>query len=125
MSTHIRTPKIENNYWEKLRLEEGWFSFLALLLAFMTVVWSIEGAHWADGSNLLPRAALVSFLIGFGLARVRFVPSLLAHSFIVSVGLVFVGLLVSPYGDVHYTDWTRRLGSTVLKVVRWCEDAIQ
>lgn len=120
-----RTQKIENNYWEKLRLEEGWFSFLALLLAFMTVVWSIEGAHWADGSNLLPRAALVSFFIGFGLARVRFVPTLLAHSFIVSVGLVFVGLLVSPYGDVQYTEWTRRLGSTVLTVVRWCEDALQ
>jgi transglutaminase-like putative cysteine protease len=122
MST--RTQKIQNNYWEKLKLEEGWLSFLALLLAFMTVVWSIEGANWVEGSNLLPRAALVSFFIGFGLARVRFVPALLAHSFIVSVGLVFVGLLVSPYGDVQYSDWTRRLGSTVLTVVRWCEDAI-
>ncbi len=119
------TQKIGNNSWGKLKLEEGWFSFLALLLALMTVVWSIEGAHWADGSNLLPRAALVSFFIGFGLARVRFVPALLAHSFIISVGLVFVGLLVSPYGDVQYSEWTRRLGSTVLTVVRWCEDAIQ
>lgn len=123
MST--RAKNLEPSLLEKFRLDEGWFSLFALLLAFMTVVWSIEGAHWVDGSNLLPRAALVSFFIGFGLARVRFVPTLLAHSFIVSVGLVFVGLLVSPYGDTQYDEWTRRLGSTVLTVVRWIEDAFQ
>ncbi|MBN9387147.1 MAG: DUF4129 domain-containing protein [Chloroflexi bacterium] len=123
MST--RTRKLEPTTFDKFKLEEGWFSLFALLLAFMTVVWSIEGAHWVDGSNLLPRAALVSFFIGFGLARVRFVPTLLAHSFIVSVGLVFVGLLVSPYGDTQYDEWTRRLGSTVLTVIRWIEDAFQ
>jgi hypothetical protein len=125
MSTRTNTKILEPTVLEKFRLEEGWFSLFALLLAFMTVVWSIEGAHWVDGSNLLPRAALVSFFIGFGLARVRFVPTLLAHSFIVSVGLVFVGLLVSPYGDTQYDEWTRRLGSTVLTVVRWVEDAFQ
>jgi transglutaminase-like putative cysteine protease len=116
--------QVEPTYWEKLKLEEGWFSFFALLLAFMTVVWSIEGAHWADGSDMLPRAALVGFLVGFGLAKVRFIPGLLAHSFMVSVGMVFVGLLVAPFADKNYDDWSRKLGSTVLRVVKWFEAAL-
>src|SRR5436309_10525953 len=105
--------RVETTYWEKLKLEEGWFSFFALLLAFMTVVWSIEGSRWVTGGELIPRAALVGFLIGFGLAKVRFIPGLLAHSFMVSVGMVFVGLLVSPFADKNYEDWSRKLGSTV------------
>jgi len=31
---------------DKFKLDEGWFSLAALVLAFMTVVWSIEAAHW-------------------------------------------------------------------------------
>ncbi|HEX2911385.1 MAG TPA: transglutaminaseTgpA domain-containing protein, partial [Chloroflexia bacterium] len=116
--------RIDNDMLEKLRLEEGWFSFFALLLAFMTVVWSIQGANWADGSAIFPRIALVGLFVGFGLAKVRFVPTLLAHSFMLSVGMVYVGFMVAPYGDPRYTEWTQKLGSTVLRVVRWIEGAI-
>ncbi len=121
MSTRRR---VEPNFLDKYRLEEGWFSFLALLLAYMTVVWSIQASKWVDGSYLLPQAALVSFLIGFGLSKVRFVPSLLAHSFMISVGMVFIGLLVGPFTDDRSSGWSQKLGSTVLRVVRWCESAI-
>ncbi len=108
----------------RLKLEEGWFSLLALGLAFMTVVWSIEGARWTQGVSLLSRAAVVAFLLGFVLAKVRFVPGLLAHSFMISVGLVFVGVLVFPYVDARYAndDWTRKLGSIVIRVVKWGEN---
>ena len=123
MSTRRR---VETSVFDKFKLEEGWFSFLALLLAFMTIVWSIQGANWVhEGSRILPQVALVSFFVGFGLSKVRFVPSLLAHSFMLSVGMVFVGLLVSPLvKDDKGSSWTQLLGGTVLRVVRWCETAI-
>src|SRR5689334_16858495 len=90
----------------------------------MIVVWSVEGAKWVDGAYLLPRAALAGFVLGLALAKIRFIPALLGHSFIISVGLVFVGLLVSPYADPAYkNDWSRQLGSTVLQVVQWFQDA--
>jgi transglutaminase-like putative cysteine protease len=122
MSTKRR---VETTIWDKLRLEEGWFSLFALFLAFMIVVWSVEGAKWVDGAYLLPRAALAGFVLGLALAKIRFIPALLGHSFIISVGLVFVGLLVAPYADPAYkNDWSRQLGSTVLQVVQWFQDAI-
>ena len=114
----------EPSVLDKFKLEEGWFSLLASLLAFMTVVWTIQAAKWVDGSNLLPEAAVVSFLIGFGLAKVRFVPALLAHTFMLSVGTIFIALLVGPYTDDPTPNWNQRLGNTLLRVVHWCQSAI-
>ncbi len=122
MSTRRR---VETILWDKLKLDEGWFNLFALLLAFMSVVWSIEGAKLVDGGYLLPRLGLLGFLVGFGLAKTRFIPAMLGHSFMVSVGMVLVGLMVGPFGDPLYKeDWSKQLGNTVLRVVRWCENAI-
>lgn len=89
----------------------------------MTVVWSIEGAEWTKGTWILSRAGLVALLLGFVLAKVRFVPGLLAHSFMFSVGMVFVGVLVFPFIGSQYedADWTKKLGGVVLRAVKWGE----
>jgi transglutaminase-like putative cysteine protease len=117
--------QVQPTIWDKLRLEEGWFSFLTLFLATMTVAWSVEGGKWLPGSEILPWAAAAGFVVGFGLAKIRFVPALLAHAFMLSVGLVFTGMLTLPFvTDVLYADWTRKLGIIVLRVVRWVESAV-
>jgi hypothetical protein len=116
--------KLDLNAIEKYKLKEGWFSFATLFLAFMTVVTSIIGGDWQVGINILLGIGLVSFLLGFVLARTQFVPPILSHSFMLSVGMVFVGLQVFPYTDAQYTSWSEKLGSTVLAVIRWCQRAL-
>ncbi|MEI6045138.1 MAG: transglutaminase domain-containing protein [Chloroflexota bacterium] len=113
----------KKTFLDKLKLDEGWFSLIALSLAFMTVVWSIEGAHWTKGLEILPQAGIVALLLGFVLAEVRFVPGLLAHSFMLSVGMVFIGVLAFPFVDSlsQDADWSKRLGSVVLRTVKWSQ----
>lgn len=112
------------NALEKYKLKEGWFSFATLFLAFITVLSSIVEGRWENGINILVGTGLLAFFLGFGLARIRFVPAILAHSFMISVGMVFVGIQVFPYTDPQYKSWSEKLGSTVLAVVRWCQEAI-
>lgn len=90
-----------------------------LLLVFMTTVWSIQGAHWVDGTEILAGAGLLGFLVGFGLAKTRFVPGLLAHSFMLSVGMVVVGILILPHIDDTENEWWSKLGLAVRRVVKW------
>jgi len=107
------------NWYDRFRLSEGWFSFAMLLLVFMTVVWSIQGAHWVDGTEILAGAGLLGFLVGFGLAKTRFVPGLLAHSFMLSVGMVVVGILILPHIESSESEWWSKLGLAVRRVVKW------
>jgi transglutaminase-like putative cysteine protease len=46
-----------------------WFTFLIVLLAFLSVVGSVDGAHPVDGMPSLYPIALVGLLLGFFLAR--------------------------------------------------------
>jgi transglutaminase-like putative cysteine protease len=48
---------------------------------------------------------------------------MLAHSFMLSVGLVVVSFLSFPYGDPRVVDWMGKLGNTVTRIVRWLETA--
>jgi transglutaminase-like putative cysteine protease len=111
------------NKLRPVRLEEGWLSLLALVVAFMTVIWSVEGAQWTEGVWILPRIAIPALALGVVLAKVRFVPGLLSHSFMLSVGMVLVGVMVFPFVGVQYVDddWTKKLGGVVLRVVKWGE----
>lgn len=120
----INKNRVDTTFWDKFKLDEGFLSLIALLLAFMTVVWSIQSGNWLEGLYVLSWAGLFGFGIGFLLSRIRFVPSLLAHSFMLSVGMVVTGLLVAPFVNVPFADWSKKLGSAVLRVVKWCENAI-
>ncbi len=121
----VTKQQVEVKFWDKLKLEEGWLSLIAVFLAFITVMWSIEGANWVEGSYIITRVGLAGFVAGLALAKIRFIPALLSHAFVVSVGMVFVGIMVMPYADPAYkNDWSRQLGSTILRTVRWGENAI-
>lgn len=117
--------KLNNSWLRRLHLEEGWLSFVLLFVVVMTVVWSIQSAHWVAGSEVLSTAALLGFAVGFVLARTRFVPAILAHSFMLSVGLVLVGLFIFPYTDQRFDEWYYKMGSTVQRVARWLASAFQ
>ncbi|MEI7556213.1 transglutaminase domain-containing protein [Candidatus Chlorohelix sp.] len=117
--------KLSTSWLRRLHLEEGWLSFVLLLLAVMTVVWSLQTAHWVAGSEILSTTALLGFAVGFVLARTRFVPAILAHSFMLSVGLVLVGLLIFPYTDQRFDEWYYKMGNAVQRVARWLASAFQ
>lgn len=116
--------KFDLNALEKYKLREGWLSFLTLFVAFITVINSIVAGGWQNGVHIISTIGLVAFLLGFVLARTRFVPATLAHSFMLSVGMVFIGFQVFPYTDPQYTSWSEKLGSTVLTVVHWIQNAV-
>jgi transglutaminase-like putative cysteine protease len=121
----MATSSLSNkpDWLKKLRLREGWLTFCLLLVVFMTVIWSLQNARWSFGSEILTAAGLLGFLVGFALAKTRFVPALLAHSFMISVGMVMIGILIFPYTDPRYEEWYYKMGSTVQRVVRWLSAA--
>jgi TgpA N-terminal domain len=114
---------VNNEITERFKLKEGWITFLFLFLAFIAIVWSIQGAGWVRGSDILTPAGILGFLVGFGLALLRFVPGIIAHAFTFSVGLVTVSFFSFPYGDPKILDWWSKLGNTVTRIYRWSETA--
>lgn len=120
----IKHTKFDLNSLEKYKLREGWISVITLFVAFVTVINSLIAGNWQTGINIIGNIGILAFVLGFILARARFVPATLAHSFMISVGMVFVGFQVFPYTDPTYNSWSEKLGSTVLSVVRWIQNAV-
>lgn len=79
----------------KLKLQEGWATFLLLVFMLLSVVWSVLAADWTDGLQILPWVGLAALLLGLVLAKRRRVPSLLAHAISLILGAVWVVLLLS------------------------------
>ena len=79
----------------KLRLEEGWTSFLLVMLMLLALVWSVRAAEWIDGLGILTWIALVAMLFGLVLAKMRRLPAILAHLLSLGVGIAWVAVLLS------------------------------
>jgi len=84
----------------KLKLEEGWTSFLFLMLMLLSVVWSVQAAEWTDGLGVLQWVALAAMLLGLFLAKQRHVSAVMAHLLSLGIGAVWVtlvlGIVFSP-----------------------------
>ena len=52
-----------------LEPDEGWLSVLLLLAMVMSTIWSIDQAHWVEGTGILFPTALVGMFAGMLLAR--------------------------------------------------------
>ncbi|HEX5502159.1 MAG TPA: transglutaminase domain-containing protein, partial [Thermomicrobiales bacterium] len=70
----------------RLRLREGWTTFLLLAGTIFSVVWAIQGANWADNLDILTPIALLGLALGLGLAKIRRLPALAAHAIAFLVG---------------------------------------
>ncbi|MBM4429027.1 MAG: transglutaminase domain-containing protein, partial [Chloroflexi bacterium] len=79
----------------RLRLEEGWASFLLAMLMLLGLVWSVRAAEWVDGLGILTWISLVAMPFGLILAKARRVPSILAHLLSIGLGLAWVAILLS------------------------------
>jgi hypothetical protein len=79
----------------KLKLEEGWTSFLLLMLMLLSVVWSVRVADWTAGLGVLHWIAMVGMLLGLVLAKARRVPGFLAHLLSLIVGAAWVTVMLS------------------------------
>ena len=51
--------------------KEGWLTFVIVLLLVLSVVWSVETAHWLDGMPSYSMTAIIAVLTGMLLAKVK------------------------------------------------------
>jgi len=79
----------------RLKLEEGWTTFLLLVFMLLSVVWSVLAADWTDGLHILPWVGLAALLLGVILAKWQRVPSLVVHLISMLIGLAWVVWLLS------------------------------
>jgi hypothetical protein len=79
----------------KLKLEEGWTSFLFVLLMLLMVVSSVMAAEWTRGLSILPWIATVAVVSGLVLSKVRRLPGVIAHLLALSVGALVVTLMLN------------------------------
>ena len=51
--------------------KEGWLTFIIVLLLALSVVWSVETAHWLDGMPSYSITTVVGVIAGMALAKVK------------------------------------------------------
>jgi len=79
----------------RLKLEEGWTSFLLLMLMLLSVVWAVRAAEWTDGLGILQWIAIAAMSLGLALAKGRRVPGIVAHLLSLAVGAIGVTFMLS------------------------------
>lgn len=97
--------------------EEGWLSVLLLLAMVLSTAWSVDQAHWVEGTGILFPMALFGVGGGMLLARTRlagWVGFVLGVVFGMAACFVVVGQLLPPPSDV-----LRALGQTVSGSLAW------
>lgn len=98
--------------WRELRL-----SFVLLLLIYLNLTWSIQGARWAEGLHILPWAVLGTVVLGFMLAISRW-PARAAHGYILFVGVIANSLLLCTLVSPELS-WQDRLIEVGLRLYHW------
>ncbi|MBC7233779.1 MAG: transglutaminase domain-containing protein [Chloroflexi bacterium] len=78
----------------RLKPEEGWASFLLLMLMLLSVVWSVRAAEWTDGLAILQWIAIGAVWLGLLLAQTRRIPGIVAHLVSVVIGTAWVTLML-------------------------------
>jgi transglutaminase-like putative cysteine protease len=80
----------------RLKLREGWVTFVLLGAVVLTVTGAIQRADWADDLAILTPVTFGGLLLGLGLAKWRRLPSLLAHPIALAVGAAFIINRIEP-----------------------------
>ena len=74
----------------RLKLREGWMTFLLLAAVVLTVTGAIQRADWTDDLAILTPIALGGLVLGLALAKWRRLPSVVAHLIALLVGAAFI-----------------------------------
>ncbi|MEO9254721.1 MAG: transglutaminase domain-containing protein [Tepidiformaceae bacterium] len=77
---------------------EDWLTLTAAVIAFLSVAYSIQQAHWVRNMPSLVPTALAGLLIGMLAARIK-ANALLIQPFALVLGLIVVVLVVQTYAD--------------------------
>lgn len=77
---------------------EDALTFAAVLVAFLSIVVSIQRADWVDDMPPLAPTAMAGLLIGLLGARIR-IPAVFIHPFALALGAIVVVLVVQSYAD--------------------------
>ncbi len=78
----------------EIELKEGWATVILLLLIFLCVAWSIQGAEWTEGLAIMQGVVVLGGLVGIVLAKSR-IPSRMAHAMSLLSGVTWSAYLVS------------------------------
>ncbi len=74
----------------KLKLQEGWLTFLLLAGTILTVSGAIQRADWADDLGILTPITLAGLILGLALAKWRRLPWIVAHPLALLAGGWFI-----------------------------------
>ncbi|MBI4771638.1 MAG: transglutaminase domain-containing protein, partial [Chloroflexi bacterium] len=108
--------------FERLKLEEGWSTFLLLLALMLIVSLAIGATGWAEGLNAAAPVAVLAVLTGMLLARSRF-KDWQTTPFVVVYGLFVIGWILGRGlpGDLL---WRERVLNLVGRVQQFSFTAI-
>src|SRR5918911_1372599 len=71
LGRYFARPEPEPRERSLLEPQEGWLSLLLLAMMVLSTVWSIDQAHWVEGTGILFPLALAGLAAGYLLTRTR------------------------------------------------------
>lgn len=75
-----------------MRWEGGWTSIVLVLLMMVTLAWSIQGAGWVPGLEILTPIVVAGVLCGALLSGLRWMPVSVAHGWSMVIGFLLAFL---------------------------------
>jgi transglutaminase-like putative cysteine protease len=115
----------------RLRLEEGWISFLLLALMLLSVIWSVRAADWTEGLGILQWVAIAAMALALLLGKSRRIPSIVSHLLLLVAGAIWVTVMLNlvftpplvPVGLVPAgADLLARVRVMYQQMLRWVLD---
>jgi transglutaminase-like putative cysteine protease len=106
---------------QRLKLQEGWITFLLLAGTVLIVSGAIQEADWADDLAVLTPVTIAGLLLGLGLAKWRRLPWFLAHPLAALIGGWFIINRLEPglplARDQH--NWTSAYNFLIERARAW------
>lgn len=106
----------------RLRLQEGWLTFVLLEFLLLSATWGIQAANWASDLDVLNWIVIFGVVIGLLLAKSR-LPGLLTHLLGIAVGAAWIiWLSLSFFPELE--SWQERLSELTGRVTRFAQAAL-
>ncbi|MGK2964849.1 MAG: transglutaminase domain-containing protein [Tepidiformaceae bacterium] len=107
--TSVRVPRVLMSW-------EDWLTFSAVVIAFLSVAFSLEQANWVDNMPRLVPTALAGLIVGLVAARIR-VNAFLIQPFVLAIGALVVVAAAQNFADG--ASWTDRVSDFWVRMREW------